>query len=196
MIQFLGLFLSAFATENLYFVRAFDAYPQRHSRPNGWQLLSLGLLCTLSLALTGPLAFVFGRLLQKLSFTQNFMGLMQLLLLIGCYAALYWLLKLALPKLFAKVQAQLPYAVLNCATLGSLLLVAKDTQMDSLGKVLCYHVGAGLGFTGGLLLFYSLRQRLMDCRGPRSFRGLPLQLITLGLIALALVGLSGNQLPA
>lgn len=196
MIQLLGLFLSAFATENLYFVRAFDAYSPKGRRPSAKELLRLGLVCTLTLLLTGPLAFLLGRLLQKLSVIQNLTGLVLLLLLIGCYAAFYWLLKLGQPWLFRQVKEQLPYAVLNCATLGSLLLVAKDSQIDSLGEVLAYHLGAGLGFCGGLLLFYSLRQRLMDCRGPRSFRGLPLQLVTLGLIALALVGLSGNQLPA
>lgn len=100
------------------------------------------------------------------------------------------------PKLFDNLGKYLPYAAFNCATLGSLLLSAKDVELDSLGKALSYHLGAGVGFTMALLLLWSLRHRLSSCNAPKSFRGLPLQLITAGLIALALVGLTGNQLPA
>ena len=73
---------------------------------------------------------------------------------------------------------------------------AKDADINTLGKAWAYHLGAGVGYTLAMLLLWSLRQRLSSCNASKSFRGLPLEMITAGLIALALVGLSGYQLPA
>ena len=47
-----------------------------------------------------------------------------------------------------------------------------------------------------LLLLWSVRQRLALTRVPKAFRGLPITLLSLGIISLALFGLLGNQLPA
>ena len=59
-----------------------------------------------------------------------------------------------------------------------------------------YCVGASVSFTAALLLLWSVRQRLALTRVPKAFRGLPITLLSLGIISLALFGLLGNQLPA
>ena len=52
-------------------------------------------------------------------------------------------------------------------------------------------VGAGLGFWLVLSLFSDLRQRTLDNDVPLPFRGLPIDLIGAGLIAVAFLGFSG-----
>ena len=123
------------------------------------------------------------------------MNLMKKTLLL-LFCAAYFLLQKYVPKVFELVKGYLPYAAINCGTLGSLLLAAKDADINTLGKAWAYHLGAGVGYTLAMLLLWSLRQRLSSCNASKSFRGLPLEMITAGLIALALVGLSGYQLPA
>lgn len=123
-------------------------------------------------------------------------GLAHLLILVLLFAAAYLLLQKYAPKVFELIGQYLPYAAINCGTLGSLLLVAKDPDINTVWRALAYHCGAGVGFTLAMLLLWSLNRRLSSCHAGKSFRGFPLQLITAGLIALALVGLTGNQLPA
>ena len=55
---------------------------------------------------------------------------------------------------------------------------------------------AGTVCYAALLLLWSVRQRLALTRVPKAFRGLPITLLSLGIISLALFGLLGNQLPA
>ncbi|MCY1465510.1 Electron transport complex subunit RsxA [compost metagenome] len=52
-------------------------------------------------------------------------------------------------------------------------------------------LGAGLGFWLVLSLFTDLRERTADNDVPLPFRGLPIDLIGAGLIAVAFLGFSG-----
>lgn len=196
MMELLTIFTTAFVTENLFFARAFDCGSQYHLNRDPKKLLLFGGISTAMLALSGPIAYAVNRLISATAWYNYINGLCHLLVLILVYVVASFLLQKYAEKHFAVLSKYLHYATFNCATLGSLLLSAKDAELDSLGKVLAYHIGAGAGFTCALLLIWSLRQRLGSCHAPKAFRGLPLQLITAGFIALALVGLTGNQLPA
>ena len=196
VMEFIAVFAAALAAENLFFARAFDAFNLRELHRSPKKMLLFGGLTTVVLMIAGPLAYLANRLILGLSVYNYIKGITHLLILAAVYAGAYLLLKQYAPKVFELVGQFLPYAAVNCATLGSLMLTAKDTEIDSLWKSLGYYCGAGVGFTLAMLLLWSLNQRLKDCKAPRSFRGLPLQMITAGLIALALVGLTGNQLPA
>ncbi len=196
MLDFIVFFMAALSAENLFFTRAFDAYGIRDLSRSPRKILLFGTLSTAVLLLAAPVAYGLNRLLFGTAAYHYINGIAHLLVLTVIYVAAYLLLKLYVSKVFDLVGKYLPFAVFNCATLGSLLLVAKDSSADSLLKALAYHLGAGVGFTGAMLLLWSLHQRLDSCKASKSFRGLPLELITVGLIALALVGLTGNQLPA
>ena len=196
MIEFITVFSAALAAENLFFARAFDFGNMKHIHQDPKKLLMYGALSTLILAVAGPIAYGVNRLIYGTAIYNYINGIAHLLVLIVIYMAAYLLMMKYLPGLFERLGKYLPYAAFNCATLGSLLLSAKDTEIDSVVKALAYHLGAGAGFTIALILIWSLRHRLNSCNAPKSFRGLPLQLITAGLVALALVGLTGNQLPA
>lgn len=196
MMELLGVFAASLAAENLFFARAFDTYAMRQLHRDPKKILLYGALMTAFLALAGPLAYGINKLLLGTALYGYLNAILHLLVLILLFVLAYFLLEKFLPQVFDVVGKYLPYATINCGTLGSLLLVAKDSEINSLGKAWFYHLGAGVGFTLAMLLLWSLRQRLSNCKASKSFRGLPLEMITVGLIALALVGLTGNQLPA
>lgn len=195
-MELIAVFSAALAAENLFFARAFDFGNMSRISRDPKKLLTYGGLSTLILTVAGFLAYGVNRLIAGTVLYNYISGIAHLLTLVLVYSAAYFLMEKYAANLFEKLGKYLPFAAFNCATLGSLLLSAKDVELDSLAKALTYHLGAGVGFTAALLLIWSLRQRLSSCNAPKSFRGLPLQLITAGLIALALVGLTGNQLPA
>jgi Na+-translocating ferredoxin:NAD+ oxidoreductase subunit A len=87
------------------------------------------------------------------------------------------------PMLLRVAGFSLPGVAINCATLGVVLIVTRGdfTAMQSLVAGLA----AGLGFLVVLALMTAIRERLEIERVPRALRGLPLSLISAGLLAYA-----------
>ncbi|KJH84431.1 NADH:quinone oxidoreductase [Pseudomonas fluorescens] len=98
-------------------------------------------------------------------------------------------------RLLGRWLPMLPFAGLwplllgNAAILGVTLLVSREAT--SLGQAMATSLGAGLGFWLVLSLFDDLQQRILDNDIPLPFRGLPIQLICAGLMAVAFLGLHG-----
>lgn len=98
--------------------------------------------------------------------------------------------------LVSRWQPQLPQAGLKPLLLGNagvlaLSLTASSPELDVL-QVIALSIGSGLGFWLVLILLDDLRQRTLDNDAIReSFRGLPLELIGAGIMAMAFLGLNG-----
>ena len=82
-----------------------------------------------------------------------------------------------------------PLLLGNAGVLGLTLLNAQDDKGFFHATFLS--LGAGMGFWLVLSLFRDLRQRTLDNDVPLPFRGLPIDLIGAGLIAVAFLGFSG-----
>ncbi|WP_191487397.1 Rnf-Nqr domain containing protein [Pseudomonas sp. FEN] len=101
--------------------------------------------------------------------------------------------------LLARGLPRLPFAGLaplllgNAGILGLSLLNAADDQ--GLARALATSLGAGLGFWLILSLFSDLRQRTSQEEVPRPFRGLPIELISAGLMGLAFLGFTALVKP-
>ena len=54
-----------------------------------------------------------------------------------------------------------------------------------------YGITGGLGFLLAIVLFASIRERLVFSDPPKAFEGFPIALVTAGLMALAFMGFSG-----
>jgi electron transport complex protein RnfA len=82
-----------------------------------------------------------------------------------------------------------PLLLGNAAVLGVALLGIEGDKGFVAAAALS--LGGGLGFWLVLSLFNDLRQRTLDNDVPLPFRGLPIDLIGAGLIAVAFLGFSG-----
>ncbi len=91
--------------------------------------------------------------------------------------------------LLPRFSAQLPLITTNCVVLGVALLTSATS--DSLPGALALGLGAGLGFSLVLTLFTSLRSRLEQAPVPAALRGPAINLITVGMLSLAILGFSG-----
>lgn len=99
------------------------------------------------------------------------------------------LLPRALPKL--PFEGLWPLLLGNAGILGLLLM---NNQQD-LGHSIALSLGAGLGFWLVLGLFDDLRQRVSQPDVPLPLRGLPIDLISAGLLAVAFLGFNGLTTP-
>lgn len=98
-------------------------------------------------------------------------------------------------SLLSRWLPQLPFSGLwslllgNAGVLGLALLITQEDK--GLGYAAALSLGAGLGFWLVLSLFSDLRQRTLDNDVPLPFRGLPIELISAGLMAVAFLGFTG-----
>ena len=95
--------------------------------------------------------------------------------------ALTWLLSLACRK---PLGVWLPVIALAAAAIALLNLPRLET--DGLLPALLWALGYGLGSLGALFLLEGIQRRLEPEHMPKAFRGLPIQLLAAGLLAMAL----------
>ena len=98
-------------------------------------------------------------------------------------------LQKAMPALYTALGVYLPLITTNCAVLGVAILNI-NSNYNFLESVV-YGITGGLGFLLAIVLFASIRERLVFADYPKAFEGFPIALVTAGLMALAFMGFSG-----
>jgi Na+-translocating ferredoxin:NAD+ oxidoreductase subunit A len=78
----------------------------------------------------------------------------------------------------------------NCAVLGLVFLNIQVNMRGFLGATF-YGFCAGIGYLLALFIAASALERVRFSSPPRSFKGLPIALVTAGLLSLAFMGFSG-----
>lgn len=99
------------------------------------------------------------------------------------------ILKKMSPSLYRALGIFLPLITTNCAVLGvAILMISKEF---SLLQSLAYSVATAIGFGLALVLLAGLRERMELDDLPKAVRGVPIALITAGVLAMAFMGFSG-----
>ena len=98
-------------------------------------------------------------------------------------------LKKASPALYNALGVFLPLITTNCVVLGvAILNVDKGYNMI---QTIVNGISASIGFTLALILLSAIRERYEYANIPKSFRGIPLALLSLGLLSIAFFGFKG-----
>lgn len=121
---------------------------------------------------------------------------MQTIVFILVIAALVQMVEIVLrkvsPALYRALGIFLPLITTNCAVLGvAILMVQKEF---SLVTGVIYSAATALGFALALVLFAGIRERLEMEDTPEGMRGVPIALVTAGLLAMAFMGFA-NVVP-
>ena len=108
-------------------------------------------------------------------------------------------LKKISPSIYQALGIFLPLITTNCAVLGvALNVVTKEftfgggaAHMLNLGESVVYAFATAIGYGMALILFAGLREHLELNDVPKQFKGVPIALITCGILAMAFMGFSG-----
>ncbi|MCQ2177706.1 MAG: RnfABCDGE type electron transport complex subunit A [Bacteroidales bacterium] len=107
-------------------------------------------------------------------------------------------LKKISPSLYQALGIFLPLITTNCAVLGvAITVVTKEftfggtAHLLNLGEATVYALATSLGYGLAMILFAGLREHLAMNNVPKSFRGLPIALITVSIMAMAFLGFAG-----
>ena len=98
-------------------------------------------------------------------------------------------LKKFMPALYKALGVYLPLITTNCAVLG-VALTNVSKEYDILTSVV-NGFGTAVGFTIAIVILAGVRERTEHNDIPEAFKGMPITLITAGLMAIAFIGFSG-----
>ena len=101
-------------------------------------------------------------------------------------------LQKSMPSLYTALGVYLPLITTNCAVLGVALLNMQNNY--NFIESVVYGITGGLGFLLAIVLFASIRERLVFADYPKNWEGFPIALVTAGLMALAFMGFSGLKI--
>lgn len=98
-------------------------------------------------------------------------------------------LKKYLPALYKALGVYLPLITTNCAVLG---IAITNVQKDySLLEGTINGFATSVGFTISIIILAGIRERIQYNNIPKPFRGMPIVLVSAGLMAIAFCGFSG-----
>ena len=143
------------------------------------------LVMLMSTAVTWPI--------QHYLLDPNGMGFLQTVLFILVIAALVQLVEIVLkryiPSLYKALGIYLPLITTNCAVLGVTVLNIDEgyTFLQSMAN----SFGSGLGFFLAMVIFSGVRLRTEVCDAPKTFKGLPITLVSAAILAAAFNGFAG-----
>lgn len=159
---------------------------------NDTSTLLFGLELSVVCFLDAPLAWLLNKAVAQLSFRTPVRPLAYVI----CSAVVCGLLWLALTRWEAKIphaaqlRQMLPNTGFNSCVAGTLLV--STIQNYTLPQSLGFGLGSGVGYLLAVLLVAEARRRLQGSQVPRAFRGLPVVLVYIGILALAVYGFTGH----
>jgi len=99
------------------------------------------------------------------------------------------ILKKVSPSLYQALGIFLPLITTNCAVLGVAILVFKKSY--DLFEAVVFSGATAIGFGLALIIFAGIREQLDMNSIPKGMKGIPISLVTAGILALAFMGFSG-----
>ncbi len=118
---------------------------------------------------------------------------MQTIVFILVIAALVQMVEIILkkvsPPLYQALGVFLPLITTNCAVLGVAILTIQ--KHFNLLEGVTFAAANAIGFTMALVIFSGIREHLDLMEVPKGMRGVPIALVTAGILALAFMGFTG-----
>ncbi len=176
----LGIFLAGLLSDNIAILHFLGTGAVIENGRSSLKSLGVGLMTTLvmvvSTLITWPLQTY---VLAGVPYLQNIAFVLVMLLVVE-------LVHLVVKRRFEQVcKVDFMKFAINGAVLG---LCIHNTGL-SFGEALLAALSVGIGFTLTMTLFSKLHSRIDHDSVPRAFRGMPINLLCAGMIALALLAL-------
>ncbi len=182
--------LGAVFSENIVFSHAFGISPFISKSRSAAETLITGIAITVMTTLSALFTSIINSALLlplDLTYLRSVVYILVIALVVG--AASFLIKKYG--KSFRGLPVSLFEVYSNTAVLGVCLFAA--TNGYNILESLVYGLFAGVGFTLAALLFSVVRDRMRYTKTPEYFEGLPMLLITAGLVALAFGGFNGMK---
>ena len=192
IFELLAITLGAILANNFIFSQFLGICPFLGVSKKVDTAVGMGLAVTFVMGLASAVCFV----VNKFVLIPLNLGYMQTVAFILVIASLVQFIEMflqkSMPSLYTALGVYLPLITTNCAVLGVVLLNVQNNY-NFIASVV-YGITGGIGFLVAIVLFASIRERLVFADYPKSWEGFPIALVTAGLMALAFMGFSGLKI--
>jgi electron transport complex protein RnfA len=189
--QLLAITLGAILSNNFIFSQFLGICPFLGVSKKVDTAVGMGIAVTFVMGLASAITWLVNVLLVQLGL--EYMQTVAFILVIASLVQfIEMFLQKAMPSLYTALGVYLPLITTNCAVLGVALLNIQNNY-NFISSVV-YGITGGLGFLLAIVLFASIRERLVFAEYPKAFEGFPIALVTAGLMALAFMGFSGLKI--
>ena len=192
IFELLAITLGAVLANNFIFSQFLGICPFLGVSKKVDTAIGMGMAVTFVMGLASAVCF----LVNNFILIPLDLGYMQTVAFILVIASLVQFIEMflqkAMPSLYTALGVYLPLITTNCAVLGVVLLNVQSNY-NFISSVV-YGITGGIGFLVVIVLFASIRERLVFAEYPKSFEGFPIALVTAGLMALAFMGFSGLKI--
>ena len=149
------------------------------------------LMLCITQVLVAPMVYFAGSFIAPLPNRAQLRPVMYLTCIAAVCLFELLVLKLAKGPRSGQLIRILPIAAVNSGVLGTVLV--ERTQSFTLEQSLGFGLGSGLGYLLAVMLVTEAQNRLRSRAIPEAFRGLPITLIYIGVLALAIYGFTGHS---
>lgn len=188
-MEYIGLIIVAIFVNNIIFAQFLGICPFLGVSKKVDTAIGMGVAVTFVLTIATIVTF----LLQKGILDQFGLQYLQTITFILVIAALVQMVEIILkkvsPALYQALGVFLPLITTNCAILGvAILVIQKDFNLL---QSVVFAIATSAGFALALIIFSGIREQLSLTKVPKVMEGIPIALITAGIIAMAFMGFSG-----
>ena len=185
--QVFSVLLTAILTENFVLCKFLGICPFLGVSKKVNTALGMSLAVIFVMLISTAVTYPLNSLLNKCD-----LGYLQTIVCILVIAALVQLVEIILKKymkpLYNALGIYLPLITTNCAVLGIALINVQDEY--NLLQSTINGFATAVGFTIAIVILAGLREKMAYNDIPKSFKGMPMVLITAGLMAIAFTGFS------
>ncbi len=188
-MELIGIIIVAIFVNNVVFSQFLGICPFLGVSKKVDTAIGMGLAVMFVLTLATIVTFI----VQKGILEQFGLEYLQTITFILVIASLVQMVEIILkkisPSLYQALGVFLPLITTNCVILGVAILVIQK-EYNLLESVI-YAMATAIGYAMALIIFSSIREQLSLTRVPKTMQGVPIALITAGIIAMAFMGFSG-----
>lgn len=189
IFKLLSITLGAILANNFIFSQFLGCCPFLGVSKKVDTAVGMGVAVTFVMGLASAVCFVVNRFIL-IPLDLAYMQTVAFILVIASLVQfIEMFLQKSMPSLYTALGVYLPLITTNCAVLGVVLLNVQNNY--NFIESVIYGITGGLGFLLAIVLFASIRERLVFADYPKCWDGFPIALITAGLMALAFMGFSG-----
>lgn len=188
----IGIIISSILIENYIFSRFLGICPFLGLSDKTSNAVGMGLAVTFVMAVSTAVTWCIYHFVL-VPFELEYLKTIAFILVIASLVQLLEMfLRKTVPALYAALGIYLPLITTNCAILGSALLCIQNGY--NFLESIIFSTGSALGFTMAIVIFSFVRERVALADTPKCFKGVPIALVTAGLIAMAFAGFSSIKL--
>lgn len=188
LINIISFALLAVFAENLVLTRGFGSEELLLISKTPKKLLWFGVFITWFSFISMLVMYPISKMLEDVK--DYFYPLIFTALIVLVYLLTVVLLKNLLPNLYNSIYKILTLSAINSLVFSIVFII--DTLNQNLANALAYSIGAGIGFTLTTFLLSVSQNRLDNPDVPKAFRGLPVQLLYLGILSMAFIAFKGH----